>query len=43
MKHAVEIGSAVKMYIPSFIKILSAIEKLIGGYMHTDTDSMEIA
>jgi hypothetical protein len=38
MKHGVEMGSAV---IPSFIKIGSGIQKLIGGDTHTD--SMEIA
>jgi hypothetical protein len=31
MKYAVEIGSGAMIYIPSFIKIGSAIEKLIGG------------
>jgi hypothetical protein len=39
---AVEIGSGVMIYIPRFIKIDSAIQKLIGG-MHKYTDSMEIA
>jgi hypothetical protein len=42
MKYAVEMGSGVMIYIPSFIKIGSAIQKsIVGGY--TDTDSMEIA
>jgi hypothetical protein len=39
MKYTVEMESGVTMYIPRFIKIDSAIQKLIRGY----TDSMEIA
>jgi hypothetical protein len=39
MKYAVEIGSGAMIYTPSFIKIGSGIQKLMGGY----TDSMEIA
>jgi hypothetical protein len=39
MKCAVEMGSGAMVYIPSFIKIGSAVLKLIGGY----TDSIEIA
>jgi hypothetical protein len=35
MKYAVEMGSGTMIYIPSFIKIGSAIQKLMGGY--TDT------
>jgi hypothetical protein len=31
MKYAVEMGSGAIMYIPSFIKIGSGIEKLMGG------------
>jgi hypothetical protein len=31
MKYAVEAGSGVMIYIPSFIKIGSGIQKLIGG------------
>jgi hypothetical protein len=31
MKYAVEISSSVTMCIPSFIKIVSGIQKLIGG------------
>jgi hypothetical protein len=27
----VEMGSGVKMYIPSFIKIRSGVQKLLGG------------
>jgi hypothetical protein len=34
MKYVVEIGSGVMIYIPSFIKIGSGIQKLIGG-IHT--------
>jgi hypothetical protein len=41
MKYAVEMGSIAMIYIPSFIKIVSAIQKLIGEnsetYKHTDT------
>jgi hypothetical protein len=33
MKYAVEMGSGAMMYIPSFIKIGSSIQKVIsGGY-----------
>jgi hypothetical protein len=31
MKYAVEIGSGAMIYIPSFIKIGSGLQKLIGG------------
>jgi hypothetical protein len=31
MKYAVEMGSGIMVYIPSFIKIGSGIQKLIGG------------
>jgi hypothetical protein len=41
MKYAVEVGSGVMIYIPSFIKIGSGIQKLVGG-IHRHTDSMEI-
>jgi hypothetical protein len=37
MNYAVEIGLVVMMYIPSFIKIGSAIQKLIRG-IHRYTD-----
>jgi hypothetical protein len=43
MKYAVEMGSGAMMYIPSFIKIGSGIQTLIGGDTHTDTDSMVIS
>jgi hypothetical protein len=31
MKYAVEMGSSAMIYIPSFIKIGSAIQRLMGG------------
>jgi hypothetical protein len=31
MKYAVEIGSGAMIYIPSFIKIVSGIQKLMGA------------
>jgi hypothetical protein len=37
MKYAAEMGSAAMMYIPSFIKICSGIQKLSGGYTDTQT------
>jgi hypothetical protein len=42
MKYAVEIGSGAMMYIPSFIKIGSAIQELMSGICR-HTDSMKIA
>jgi hypothetical protein len=42
MNYAVEMGSGAMTYIPSFIKIGSAIQKLIGG-KRRHTDSMVIA
>jgi hypothetical protein len=42
MKYAVEMGSGAIIYIPSFIKIVSAIQKLIGG-LHRHRESMVIA
>jgi hypothetical protein len=41
MKYAVEMGSGVIIYIPSFIKIGSGIQKLIWG-IHRHINSMEI-
>jgi hypothetical protein len=41
MKYAVEMGSGAMLYIPSFIKIGSDSQKLIGE-IHRHTDSMEI-
>jgi hypothetical protein len=42
MKYAVHMGSGTMVYIPSFIKIGSGIQKLRGG-IHRHTDSMVIA
>jgi hypothetical protein len=42
MKYAVEMSSGVMIYIPSFIKIGSAFQKLIGGYTDTQTDGMDL-
>jgi hypothetical protein len=41
MKHAVEMCSVAIIYIPSFIKIISGIQKLIWG-IHRHTDNTEI-
>jgi hypothetical protein len=41
MRYAAEIGSGAMLYIPSFIKIGSGIQKLLSGY--TQTERMEIA
>jgi hypothetical protein len=42
MKYAVEMGSVVMMYVPSFIKIGSGIQTIMGGggytYRHTDSN-----
>jgi hypothetical protein len=43
MKYAVEMGSGVMIYIPSFINIRSGIEKLFGGgytYKHPDSKAI---
>jgi hypothetical protein len=37
MNHAVEMGSGVMIYIPSFINIGSGIQKLMGGNKDTQT------
>jgi hypothetical protein len=42
MKYAIEMGSGVMIYIPSFIKFGSGIQKLIEG-IHEHTDSMVIS
>jgi hypothetical protein len=42
MKHVIEMGSSARICIPSFIKIGSGIQKLIGG-IHRHTDNMVIA
>jgi hypothetical protein len=39
MKYAVEMGSGAMIYIPSSIKIGSAIQKLVGGDTQTDTQT----
>jgi hypothetical protein len=36
-EYAVEMGSGAMIYIPSFIKTGSAIQKFIGGYANTQT------
>jgi hypothetical protein len=36
-------GSRAVIYVPSFIKICSGIQKLIGGYRDTHTDSNVIS
>jgi hypothetical protein len=36
MKYSVEMGSGAMIYKPSFIKICSGIQKLIGGGRYTD-------
>jgi hypothetical protein len=43
MKYAIEMGSGAMIYIPSFIKIGSVIQKLILVIHRRYTDSMEIA
>jgi hypothetical protein len=42
MKYAVEMGSGAMIYIPSFIKIDSGIQRLVGG-INRHTDSMVIS
>jgi hypothetical protein len=42
MKYAVEIGSGAMIYIPSFIKFGSGIQKLV-WMIHRHTDSMIIS
>jgi hypothetical protein len=37
MEYAVEMGSGVMIYMPSFIKIGSGILKFLGGYRNTPT------
>jgi hypothetical protein len=39
MEYAVEMGSDAMIYIPTFTKIRSGLQKLIGGY----TDRMAIS
>jgi hypothetical protein len=42
MKYAVEMASAAVIYIPSFIKIGSSIQKFMGVGIHRHTDRLEI-
>jgi hypothetical protein len=37
MRYTIEMGSGDMLYMSSFIKIGSAIQKLIGGYRNTQT------
>jgi hypothetical protein len=38
MNYAAEMGSGVMIYIPSFIEIVSGVQKLmVGGYTDTQT------
>jgi hypothetical protein len=37
VKYAVEMGACAMIYIPSFIKVGSGIQKLIGGDAQTQT------
>jgi hypothetical protein len=37
MKYAVDFGSDIMIYLPSFIKIGSGIQKLLWGDTHTGT------
>jgi hypothetical protein len=39
MKYAVEMGSGAVIYVPSFIKIGSGTEKLMGGRIHRHTQT----
>jgi hypothetical protein len=43
MKYAVGMGSGVMIYIPSFVKIGSGIQKFMGGDANTDTNSKVIS
>jgi hypothetical protein len=45
MKHAVETGAGVMICIPSFIKIGSGIQKLMGGggHRHTNTQTARLS
>jgi hypothetical protein len=42
MQYAVQMGSGAMIYVPSFVKIGSGIQKLV-EWIHRHTDSMEIA
>jgi hypothetical protein len=39
MKYAVEMGSGAMVYIPSLVKIGSAIQKFKGGRCYADTET----
>jgi hypothetical protein len=39
MRYAVEMGSGAMIYIPSFIKICSGTQKVVGGGIHRHADS----
>jgi hypothetical protein len=41
MKYAIEMGSGAMIYVPSFIKIGSGIQKLIGGDTQTHRQERE--
>jgi hypothetical protein len=43
MNSSVEIGSGAMIYIPSFIKTGSGIQKLMGEFTDIQTDSIKIA
>jgi hypothetical protein len=38
MNYADEFGLGAMIHIPSFIKTVPGIQKLLGGVIHTDTD-----
>jgi hypothetical protein len=42
MKYAVEMNSGIMIYIPSFIKAGSGIQKLIEGHTDTQTDEWDL-
>jgi hypothetical protein len=43
MKYAVEMDSGAVTYIPSFVKIVSTTQKLMGGYTDTQNgDSISV-
>jgi hypothetical protein len=42
MKYAVEMGSSAMIYIPSFIKIASGIQKLMGGIHRQHGDRISL-
>jgi hypothetical protein len=43
MKYSIEMGSGALIYIPSFIKIGSGIQKLRGAYTYSHTDCKVIS